>query len=897
MKAAADRGDAHPAQPARRAGPAARRHLRRRPLDRRRPASARDPGGAVPRALARAARRRPRHAVGPLPVRRVRRPQAARRLGPPDRRGRQPQRRAGRRRSRAAARSRTAGCSASSCPATTSARGGRRVGELDEEMVYESRVGETFLLGASTWRIEEIRPDRVIVTPAPGEPGKMPFWHGDAVGRPIELGRAIGAFLRELEPMKPAEARGPAARGRTPSTSCAARNLVAYLGEQREVTGALPTDRTIVVERFRDELGDWRVVLLTPFGGRVHAPWSMAIEARLRERHGLEVQAIWSDDGIAVRLPEGAESDGSTIEGALLLEPGRDRGRAHGRSSAARRSSPLASARTPRARCCCRADGRGSARRCGCSASARPTCWRSPATTARSRSSSRPTARSCATSSTCRPCASCSPTSARGASGWSASRSRSASPFASSLLFDYIGSFMYEGDAPLAERRAQALALDRELLAELLGSRGAARADRPGGGGRPRARAPGAGPDRGRLERSTASPTCCAGWATCARTRSSRASSGLDAAAALDELETDPARGPRADRRRGALDRGRGRRRATATRSAPARRRALPRRYLDAGRRAARRCCWRAGRARTPRSPPMSPPRAGGSPAATVEERLRALAATGDAAGGRLPTRRRGPRVHRSRRAAPAAPPLAGAPAPRGRAGRAGRSSPASCPRGTASDRTAGGLGRLVEVVAQLEGCRDPGIGPRARRAAGSRRRLHAPPARRAGRGRRGRVDRARVARPRRRPGRALSGATASTCSAPAGTAEEPPVGPGPRRDPRSTSSGAARRSSRSCAPRWRGGAQRRGAARRDLGPRLGRRGHERHVRRRCGRCRCRASRSKAGASTRDGSLALGPPRAAGPLVAGGRPGRRGALAHRARAMPWRRRCSSATAS
>src|SRR5919108_687090 len=173
-------------------------------------------------------------------------------------------------------------------------------------------AGRLPALVASTWRIEEIRPDRVIVTPAPGEPGKMPFWHGDAVGRPIELGRAIGAFLREMEPMR-AEDAVARLRADHALDELAARNLVAYLADQRAVTGSLPTDRTIVVERFRDELGDWQVVLLTPFGGRVHAPWSMAIGARLRERHGLEVQSLWSDDGIAVRLPEGVESDGSTI--------------------------------------------------------------------------------------------------------------------------------------------------------------------------------------------------------------------------------------------------------------------------------------------------------------------------------------------------------------------------------------------------------------------------------------------------------------------------------------------------------------------------------------------------------------------------------------------------------
>ncbi|HEX7173193.1 MAG TPA: helicase-related protein, partial [Candidatus Limnocylindria bacterium] len=353
-------------------------------------------------------------------------------------------------------------------PGDDAGRGGRRVGELDEEMVYESRVGETFLLGASTWRIEEIRPDRVIVTPAPGEPGKMPFWHGDAIGRPIELGRAIGAFLRELEPMPPSAAT---ARVREDHAldELAARNLVAYLWEQREVTGALPTDRTIIVERFRDELGDWRVALLTPFGGRVHAPWSMAIESRLREHHGVDVQAMWSDDGIAVRLPEGVESDGSMIESALLPEPeeiedllmselgGSALFAARFRENAARalllprrrpgQRTPLWMQRQKSADLLAVASQYGSF----------------PIILETYREILRDVFDMPALVELL---------------GDIRSRrirvvsveSRSASPFASSLMFDYLGSFMYEGDAPLAERRAQALALDRDLLAELLGS-------------------------------------------------------------------------------------------------------------------------------------------------------------------------------------------------------------------------------------------------------------------------------------------------------------------------------------------------------------------------------------------------------------------------------------------
>ncbi|MDQ3938394.1 MAG: DEAD/DEAH box helicase, partial [Chloroflexota bacterium] len=185
--------------------------------------------------------------------------------------------------------------------------GGRRVGELDEEMIYESREGEVILLGASAWRIEQITPDRVLVSPAPGEPGKVPFWKGDGPGRPIELGRRLGEFTRTIGEM--AVKRGGREKAERlladehDLDTLAARNLLDYLAEEREQTGELPTDRALVIQRFRDELGDWRVCLLSPFGARVHAPWALAIEARLREKLGLEVQPIWSDDGIVIRLP------------------------------------------------------------------------------------------------------------------------------------------------------------------------------------------------------------------------------------------------------------------------------------------------------------------------------------------------------------------------------------------------------------------------------------------------------------------------------------------------------------------------------------------------------------------------------------------------------------------
>src|SRR6185295_9519135 len=176
---------------------------------------------------------------------------------------------------------------------------GRRVGELDEEMVYEARPGQTFLLGATTWRIEEITRDRVIVTPAPGVPGAVPFWKGDGIGRPKELGETIGAFVREAVDREPAELADE-----YDLDDRAARNLSAFLREQRDATRVVPSDRTIVIERFRDEIGDWRLCVLSPYGGRLHAAWALALSARIRDEFGLESDAIWSDDGIIVHLPD-----------------------------------------------------------------------------------------------------------------------------------------------------------------------------------------------------------------------------------------------------------------------------------------------------------------------------------------------------------------------------------------------------------------------------------------------------------------------------------------------------------------------------------------------------------------------------------------------------------------
>src|SRR5918999_1692049 len=187
--------------------------------------------------------------------------------------------------------------------------GGGRVGELDEEMVYEARAGQTFMLGASTWRIEEITRDRVLVSPAPGVPGAIPFWKGEGPGRPYELGEAIGRASRELVSLRDEKALARLTE-RHALDERAAGNLLTFLREQEAATGAVPSDRTVVVERFRDEIGDWRVCILTPFGGRVHAPWALALGARMRDSLGLEVSALWSDDGIALHLPDAGGASG-----------------------------------------------------------------------------------------------------------------------------------------------------------------------------------------------------------------------------------------------------------------------------------------------------------------------------------------------------------------------------------------------------------------------------------------------------------------------------------------------------------------------------------------------------------------------------------------------------------
>ena len=343
---------------------------------------------------------------------------------------------------------------------------GRRVGELDEEMVYESRVGDVFLLGSTSWRIEEITHDRVLVTPAPGQPARMPFWKGDTAGRPVELGRAIGGFLRELSSL---DAAGASARATAAGLDQrATTNLLAYLDEQRQATGRLPDDRTVLVERFRDELGDWRVVVHSLFGTPVNGPWALAIAARLRERTGLDVQALHSDDGIVLRLPDVTGDAAAPTADLALFEPdeieplvtdevgGSALFAARFRECAARalllprrnpgRRTPLWQQRQRAAQLLGVASEFGSfpivletMREC------LQDVFDVPGLVGLARDLQSRTLRVIEV------------------------ETPAPSPFARSLLFGYVGAFLYEGDAPLAERRAQALALDSSLLAELLG--------------------------------------------------------------------------------------------------------------------------------------------------------------------------------------------------------------------------------------------------------------------------------------------------------------------------------------------------------------------------------------------------------------------------------------------
>jgi ATP-dependent Lhr-like helicase len=341
---------------------------------------------------------------------------------------------------------------------------GARVGELDEEMVFESRQGDTFTLGASTWRIEEITHDRVIVSPAPGEPGKMPFWHGDQAGRPAEFGENIGRMTRQLANMPRPAAIELLIREHDLDQN-AAENLIRYLEDQRAATGRIPSEQDIVVERTRDELGDWRICVLSPFGTRVHAPWCMAITQKLRDELGLEIESMWSDDGFVLRMPESEEAVASEALFPAVAELQQLVTRQLGSTALFAAKFREVAARAlllPR-------------RRPG---------TRAPLWQQRKRASDLLSVAAQFESfpmllETYRECmrdvfdlAACVRVLRRIESGEikiTTVESAKPSPFAAVLLFSYVANYIYEGDAPLAERRAQALAIDQSQLQELLG--------------------------------------------------------------------------------------------------------------------------------------------------------------------------------------------------------------------------------------------------------------------------------------------------------------------------------------------------------------------------------------------------------------------------------------------
>ncbi len=344
---------------------------------------------------------------------------------------------------------------------------GRRVGELDEEMVYESRVGDVFALGSSSWRIVDITRDQVLVLPAPGLPGRLPFWKGDTLGRPAELGRAHGEFVRDIGS---ASAEAAAARLAEAGLDEFARsNLLDYLAEQKQATGVVPDEKTLVVERFRDELGDWRIVLHSPYGAAVHAPWALVVGARMRERYGVDVAAMHADDGIVLRLPDVEYEDGPPDFADLLaLDP---------QTLEAEITAEIGGAAVFASRF----------RECAARALLLPRRQigkRQPLWQQRQRASQLLEVASAYPSfpivaEAVRECLSdvfdvpalvglMREVQARSVRIVEVS-TPAPSPFASSLLFGYVAQYLYEGDSPLAERRAAALTVDPTLLAELLG--------------------------------------------------------------------------------------------------------------------------------------------------------------------------------------------------------------------------------------------------------------------------------------------------------------------------------------------------------------------------------------------------------------------------------------------
>ncbi|GJL47941.1 ATP-dependent helicase [Citrobacter farmeri] len=339
--------------------------------------------------------------------------------------------------------------------------GSRRVGELDEEMVYESRVNDIITLGASSWRIQQITRDQVIVVPAPGRSARLPFWRGEGVGRPAELGERIGDFIHTMSGDNAELRLSPRLRDDNVLS-----NIKGLIDDQKNATGVLPWSRHLVLERCRDEMGDWRVILHSPYGRRVHAPWALAIAGRLHAQWGADASIVASDDGIVARIPD---SDGKLPDAAIFLfEPEKLLRIVREAVS----STALFAARFRE--CAARAllmPGRTPGRR-------------SPLWQQRLRASQLleiaagypdfpiilETAREClqdvydldALEQVIRRLNT-------GEIQISEVTTPAPSPFATDLLFGYVAEFMYATDAPLAERRASVLALDSELLGNLLG--------------------------------------------------------------------------------------------------------------------------------------------------------------------------------------------------------------------------------------------------------------------------------------------------------------------------------------------------------------------------------------------------------------------------------------------
>jgi ATP-dependent Lhr-like helicase len=342
---------------------------------------------------------------------------------------------------------------------------GSRVGELDEEMVFESRAGDTIVLGASTWRIEEITHDRVTVSPAPGEPGKMPFWHGDTAGRPAEFGREIGSMTRELLELPRPVAYTKLVEDHSLDGN-AAENLLRYLEEQKIATGRVPSDQDVVIERCRDELGDWRVCVLSPFGSRVHAPWCMAATAKLRAERGIEAETMWSDDGFVLRIPEAEEPvdteallpAAAELKDLVLRQLGSTSLFAAKFREAAARALLL-----PKRRPGVRAPLWAQRKRAADLLAVASRYSSFPILLETYRECVRDVLDLAATTTLLRDIR-------RGKVRVTAIDSEKPSPYASTLLFSYIANYIYEGDAPLAERRAQALAIDQSQLEEILGT-------------------------------------------------------------------------------------------------------------------------------------------------------------------------------------------------------------------------------------------------------------------------------------------------------------------------------------------------------------------------------------------------------------------------------------------